>query len=528
MQKKNDNLLDKLVKKNYNNELEEVLEKKYFDENAKNLLLSILYKIEAAYKDYEKVKQNVETKDEFIQNLINNIQKNCDEIKLIKPNSEESEALLKNHTFLVERAKKRIICYPIERKLLYCIAKISKKDTIIKEDYFLIYKTLSDLINVGNNISMVEPMRDFNGYSWTTIATEMESITHNLVYQNLRILLGYKFLNNWINNKEYIIDYIEMMKNRLEENYGAEQEEAFVEELIQLSILLDIKLDRKIKEKIKKIKESVEEKLAKIQDNESFIEEATKTKRELTKEIKHIDETMNNKELLQKEYEKRNENLELEEKIFSIRILSKMMAEEREEKINKIEQLNKLMIPQNFVEYKNTLEEKEKYLKLLEIKDYDKAIEKLLIDMQRTFLQCYLKKLEKIQTKQEITQAIYEYRYYCMLPFDINHTIWQMKPIEKEVEKVAKTLIKKAHELKVINSLAKDEELDYMLLKNIFTTRIINLEEVNIKLNKEKDKYFLQLFDDNAVEEKVEINMQGAIDKKVLEIKLNRKTKVFN
>ncbi len=178
--------------------------------------------------------------------------------------------------------------------------------------------------------------------------------------------------------------------------------------------------------------------------------------------------------------------------------------------------------------YIHTLEEKEKYLKLLEIKDYDKAIEKLLIDMQRTFLQCYLKKLEKIQTKQEITQAIYEYRYYCMLPFDINHTIWQMKPIEKEVEKVAKTLIKKAHELKVINSLAKDEELDYMLLKNIFTTRIINLEEVNIKLNKEKDKYFLQLFDDNAVEEKVEINTQGAIDKKVLEIKLNRKTKVFN
>ena len=47
--KKNDKLLDKFVKKNYNNELEKVLEKKYFDENTKSLLLSIMYKIETAY-----------------------------------------------------------------------------------------------------------------------------------------------------------------------------------------------------------------------------------------------------------------------------------------------------------------------------------------------------------------------------------------------------------------------------------------------------------------------------------------------
>ena len=63
MQKKNDNFLDKIVKKDYNNQLEKVLEKKYFEENVKNILLSILYKIETSYKDYKQVKQNVETKD---------------------------------------------------------------------------------------------------------------------------------------------------------------------------------------------------------------------------------------------------------------------------------------------------------------------------------------------------------------------------------------------------------------------------------------------------------------------------------
>ena len=41
--KKSDNLLDKIVKKDYNNKLEEILEKKYFDESVKSLLLSMLY-----------------------------------------------------------------------------------------------------------------------------------------------------------------------------------------------------------------------------------------------------------------------------------------------------------------------------------------------------------------------------------------------------------------------------------------------------------------------------------------------------
>ena len=58
MQKKNDNFLEKIVKKDYNNELEAILEKKYFNEDVKSILLNILYKIETAYKDYKKVKQD--------------------------------------------------------------------------------------------------------------------------------------------------------------------------------------------------------------------------------------------------------------------------------------------------------------------------------------------------------------------------------------------------------------------------------------------------------------------------------------
>ena len=105
--RRTDSFFDKIVRKNYNNELEKVLENKYFDENVKSILLSILYKIEAAYKDYEMVKQNVDTKEEFIQEIIDDIKNNCDDIKLISPSSEESK-ILGNKTFLVEKNRKKI------------------------------------------------------------------------------------------------------------------------------------------------------------------------------------------------------------------------------------------------------------------------------------------------------------------------------------------------------------------------------------------------------------------------------------
>ena len=42
--------------KDYNNELEKVLEGKSFSQEVKNLLLSMLYKVEISYADYKKNK----------------------------------------------------------------------------------------------------------------------------------------------------------------------------------------------------------------------------------------------------------------------------------------------------------------------------------------------------------------------------------------------------------------------------------------------------------------------------------------
>ena len=522
MLQKKKSLLEKIVKKDYNNELEEVLEKKQFDENVKSTLLGILYKIEASYKDIETVKKDIQTKEEYVANIIEIIKNNCDSIEIIKM-SDEQNKIPDKKTYIIDQENKKIIAYPIERKILYAISKIGKKEKIIKDEYFLINETISELINVGNSINMVEPLRDFNGYSWTTIPQEIESIDHNLIYQNLRILVGHEFLNKWIKNNEFIIDYFYLFKEKLENQYGKKNEEKMIELLSKISILLSIKFNKDKYEEISEIKEKVESELEKIKNKQEFIEKTTQKKIDISNQIKLIDETINDKNLLQEEYFKRNEQLPLEKKIFSMRILSRIMEDEKKDKLNELESLNKILNPQNFVKYKKELEEKDKYLKVLDSGDKEKLINELKIKLQKLFLNMLEINIKKAETKQEIEKIIYDFRYYSLLQYDYERKIKNVKELNTDIDKIAKKIIDKAIENKVIESLSSDNDTNYQILKNIFHVRIIRLEDSYLKITKEKDKYYLQIFDENIFEEKIEIQKP-----KELEIKLNKKRAIMS
>lgn len=521
MPQKKKNILEKIVKKDFNNELEKILEEKQFNENARSILLSILYKIEAAYKDYQTVKKDTENKEEYISEIFTTIKNNCNSIKIIKMSDEQNQ-IPDNKTYTINKEKQEIISYPIERKLLYAIAKIGKKDKIIKDDYFIINETLSELINVGNNINIVEPLRDFNGYSWTNIPQEIESITHNLVYQNLRIIIGHKFLNKWVKNNEFIIDYFEEFKEQLENKYTKEIKNKIIDTISKISILLSIKFDNTKKEQIIQIKEKLEKEINSIQNREEFIEEKTKRKIEIAEKIKEIDTIINSKKLLQEEYIKRNEKLPLEKKIFSMKILAKIMEQEKEESFKELEKLNGILNPQKFIKYQKELEEKYKYLKILEVEDKEKELEKLKVELQKVFLKAIKINITKTETKQEIEKIIYDYRYYLLLPYDSQKRIKDIENIKKQKEEISQLIIKKAIELKVIEKISNDEKTNNEILKNIFEIRIIKLEDAYLKLIKEKEKYFVQIFDENIFEEKVEIQKP-----KDLEIKPNKKIAIW-
>lgn len=52
-----------------------------------------------------------------------------------------------------------------------------------------------------------------------------------------------------------------------------------------------------------------------------------------------------------------------------------------------------------------------------------------------------------------------------MLPYDYEKMVNETEEISKELENVGKELLQKAHKMKVLEKLSKNEDIDYELLK---------------------------------------------------------------
>ena len=526
MQKKKDNLLGKIVKRNYNNKLEEVLEHKNFSEQTKSLLLSMLYKIETSYSDYEKAKHNVETKDEYMENIISTIRNVCNSIEIVRPNTPQS-ADLGNRTYIIDERTKAIKGYAIERKILYAIAKIGKKEFIVNQNqYGMFAKPISDLINIGNNINIVEPLRDFNGYSWTTISREIESIEHNLVYQNLRILVGHQALNAWVQNREFVADYMMLLKKRLS-NYGEANANKLLELIYKISILLEKKYNPEGRQLLESYKNQTINQMKQVQNVGQFAVQVSEKKKEINEKMKLIDKVLNNENLLQRECIARNNNLPNDRKYPNLQALAQQLIKERENEFDKIEKLNKLLIPQNFMKYKREIENKANYLRLLEANDLQGEIEKTLIKLQKSFLHCFEKKIEQAETKSQIMDVIYEFRYYYLLMFNQDKAIYEVPELQEILEKVITELLDKTKNEGITGIYTQRKELENKIFKEVITLRTIEINNLLMKITKEKETIYLQIFDEESFEKKVPLGTTQSIQKKDLDIRLNKKFKIF-
>ena len=171
-----EDMLEKFIKKDSNEILENVLAQKDVDERTKNLLQGILYKIDVSYKDYQNAKVIQRNKKEYVDEINKNIKRKCNKIVTVSFNEKIEEekikkSLEKNKFYIDEN---QIITYPIEEKILYAIEKSINNNKIVNSKYEIISEPLSNLIMTGKSLDRVEVLRDFNGWSWTTIKTEIE------------------------------------------------------------------------------------------------------------------------------------------------------------------------------------------------------------------------------------------------------------------------------------------------------------------------------------------------------------------
>lgn len=553
-----EDIFSKINLKDYNNILENILEQKVFTEDVKNLLLSMFYKIENGYEDYQTVKVNVLNKKYFLKKIVQIIKEECKEIELIKPLSEQSRILEeKNVNYIVNKEEGNIIVYPNERMMLEALITLKQKKIELEKEYELFALGIEEILTKGNRMNSSEVIRDFNGWSWDITAGQMESKNINIVYQNLLIMLGNNFLQNWItdekeqedeemdlpnneilrskyNNsfgltKEEVqednhIDYFQKMREILINKYGEEKAEDFLHQLIKTSIALGANRNKKQKEIALKEKNQVKQYLEKMQDNKKYLEELSKKKKKITLQIREIDTLLSDEKLLKEEYEKRNSKLPNKEKIFSVSHLKIMLEKERKNKLEEIKKYNKQMEPQQFVKIKKELEERLKFFGDIGIEEKNKIDERKQIEnLQEYFLECFKEKVKKSKSKKEITNLLYELRYYKQIPYKENK-ISNIEKCNEKIEEIEKILIKKACEQKILTTFSEKETLNKKILQNQFESKIINLEGTIYILKYHKGILKIHIFDANIEEEIKEIEITEKVE---LKVRLNKKIKVW-
>ena len=506
-------MLEKIIKKDKNQELEKILEKKKIDEQAKNFLQGILYKVEVSYKDYKKVKGKKQTEEKYVKEILENIDKRCNKIKIVKlsekvENEDIQKELEKNKFYVGEE----IVSYPIDEKILYAIEKKSRYPKILNNKYEEATIAISDLINTGKNMDRIEVLRDFNGWSWTTINKEIENIEANLIYQTLQIVLGEKFLEDWCKDKEGIIDYLELFVEETNKKYGENIANKQKDLLTKIAILNTARENQEfaqtLKNKIKKINKEIDD----YENTEEKIVQIANRKKQLLQELNEIEKVLGQETRLKEEYDKRNEEAQNTKKIFNMKVLKQELTNKKKKILKDIEKNNYLLNPLNYLAEKEKLLQQLEKLQIMQLSE--EQVEKMLIEYIENFLKCFKILIQKTTDDEEIIRLIYKFRYFMLLPFNLEKNIKDIEKLQKNIIDTEKKLVEEAKKKKLI------ADVPFEVIKHVFETRIIILEDLYYKIIKKEEKTYVQIFDQNVSEEKFEIELEE-------KTKINRKIKIF-
>ena len=277
------------------------------------------------------------------------------------------------------------------------------------------------------------------------------------------------------------------------------------------------RVDEKYINKINQLKKEKQDRLTLFQDKKSFIDTVTEEKKQCIKQIDKIDKILNNNELLKKEYYSRNEKLPNKEKIFSVSYLVEILEKERADLIEKIDECNKIILPKEFIDQKAKLEEETSFLNNIE----EKISKADIIELFREFIHLMQDQISMIneENKVELVKCIYKVRYFRYIPINEEEYIKDIEGLKVEFKNLISVIIKKAQMLKIWDKISDDKILTYLILKEVFDTKIICLENINIQCRYEENVLYVEYYDDTVIE--------SAIKLQVDDLKIKKKIKLF-
>ena len=132
--------------------------------------------------------------------------------------------------------------------------------------------------------------------------------------------------------------------------------------------------------------------------------------------------------------------------------------------------------------------------------------------------------LQKINTKKEMTDFIYLFRYYINIPVNSKKSIKDVKELEKEIENIFYIAIKKACKLKLVITVYGDAKTNCEILKSRFYSKIIDLEDMEIELEQNENILRVIICEEEAIDNVREIEVE---QEDGLILKYSKKVKVF-
>lgn len=500
--------------KDYNIELEEILDAKYFSSNIKSLLLSMIYKLEISYVDFKEIKRCVRSKEDFLNEIIEVIRLYCDNIKTVEPDSDQAKMLIKNKVkALTNENERSILCYPTEQALLYAISDISPKYFFVNEDFSLKRNLQNSLVNgyIQNNM---EILTDFTGWSWDKTFDGKYYYIDNLIYQNLLVMLGEKFLYEWRNYGSTRKDFLGDARKYIKIFSGNEKY------LMSLYKLIYVNSSEKEKEVLmQSFKEDIRL-LKKMENKETYLEEIKKQKTKLEKKIEKYDIALDDPEILEKEFIKANSKLDTNKKIKTLRKYRQLVDNERNKKVRELEKLELLLKPDYYQKKKELL--KRSY----ELYSCKQSLEEVILENQKNFLFFVEKRLSRMKTRDEILDVLYELRYYRTLKISKKIAIKDIEELNAYIDKILKKAITMLCKIGAIKIISMDINLNFEIIKYALDTKIIELEKIKLYFDEDEKGLLIRVFDKDVIEKQGRKKVD--LSKKYLEVKLKRKIKMFN
>ncbi|CDA30298.1 unknown [Clostridium sp. CAG:492] len=497
-------------KNNYDIQLEEVLDEKDFDDEAKSLILSALYRIEESYKDYAKVKLNAKPKSEIIENIINILREKCNKIEILNPKVSKNK-------LKIDRKNKVIEVFPNEVNLLQSLYYINTANP--KKIKNIFDKAIINVINKGEAINNVEIIRDFNGWSWNNVIDTKLGKYYNLIYQNLLLLLGNKIPESNTSCKEIRAD----LQNKMSEIYGEKNTSAFLDVFEKCCILVYVNNNDKNKNEVLKYLEEKKNELIQMANKSEYIAKITVENNKNMKIVGKIENILQSEALILKNFSKER----IRQKYDTVEKYKDSLKKIMRLKKEKINRDSNLINPFEYVRRKKEIEKEVRSLNdIMILLKNENSIYKALITLQRKVITCLYKKIEVFDLKRELVNLIYEVRYYNLLPIEKDKKIKDLKELEVDLRNIQKKLTNKLCENKVVDTFAKDYNINYNIIKYIFITKMTNINKIQLSMIYDNKKLNISYYDENVLEKEEKINFSED-DFNELTKKTNKKMRII-